>query len=95
MLKELLQWYMYMYIVALFDSLTLCWCVFSSSIGNVLCSVESPAKVTNNVEARIIVFSIEIPITNGYPVSQLYYVTWVAVVVMTYVCTYNVLPLHM
>ena len=43
-----------------------------SSIGNVLCSVENPAKVTSSVEARIIVFNIDIPITNGYPVSLLY-----------------------
>ena len=41
-----------------------------SSIGNVLCSVDDPAKVTSSIQARIIIFNIKIPITNGYPVSR-------------------------
>lgn len=41
----------------------------SYSIGNVVCSVDNPAKVTNRIEARIIIFNIEIPITIGFPVS--------------------------
>ena len=41
----------------------------SASTGSVLCSVESPVRVATRVEARIIVFNIEIPITVGFPVS--------------------------
>ena len=51
---------MYALIVALY--------ILYSSIGNVLSSVENPAKVTSRIEARVIVFNIDIPITNGYPV---------------------------
>lgn len=42
------------------------------SVGNVLCSLDHPVSVTANIEARIIVFNIEIPITVGYPVSPLH-----------------------
>ena len=39
------------------------------SVGNVLNSVDNPAKVTSCIQARIIIFNIKIPITNGYSVS--------------------------
>lgn len=57
--------------VRVFTVLFICTCVcLMCSIGNVLSSIENPAKVTSLMEARIIVFNIEIPITNGYPVSM-------------------------
>ena len=45
--------------------------IHSFSIGNVICSVDNPAKVTNRIEARILVFNIEVPITVGFPVRRL------------------------
>ncbi|KAH1010471.1 protein HBS1 [Dendroctonus ponderosae] len=38
------------------------------SIGNILCDVHYPIPVSNKFEARILVFSVAIPITKGYSV---------------------------
>ena len=56
----------------LYSLLTL---LLSDSTGSVLCSVENPVPVTTRVEARIIVFNIDIPITVGFPVSAVKSVT--------------------
>ena len=42
------------------------------STGSVLCSISEPVKVTTLIEARIIVFGIEKPITTGLPVRGLH-----------------------
>ena len=39
------------------------------SIGSVLSDVEKPARVCTVIQARVLVFDIEFPITQGYPVS--------------------------
>lgn len=51
------------------------WLLLSDSTGSVLCSVENPVPVTTRVEARIIVFNIDIPITVGFPVSAVKSIT--------------------
>ncbi|KAI9554905.1 hypothetical protein GHT06_020183 [Daphnia sinensis] len=38
------------------------------SLGSVLCDPSQPIKVTSRIEARIVIFNIDIPITKGYPV---------------------------
>lgn len=41
------------------------------STGNVLCNPENPVRVSTSLEARVIVFDVEIPITMGFPVRTL------------------------
>ena len=41
------------------------------STGNVLCNPDNPIRVSTTLEARVIVFDIEIPITMGLPVRNL------------------------
>ena len=41
------------------------------SIGNVLCNPENPIRVSTSLEARVIIFDVEIPITMGFPVRIL------------------------
>lgn len=41
------------------------------STGNVLCSPDNPVRVSTSLEARVIVFDVEIPITMGFPVRIL------------------------
>jgi len=41
------------------------------SVGSVLSEVEKPARVCTVIQARVLVFDIEFPITQGYPVSML------------------------
>ena len=41
------------------------------STGNVLCNPDNPVRVSTSLEARVIVFDVEIPITMGYPVRIL------------------------
>lgn len=38
------------------------------SVGSVLCDPTEPIRVTSRIEARIVIFNIDIPITKGYPV---------------------------
>ena len=42
------------------------------SIGSILCSIQYPVKVATKFEARVIIFNIEIPITVGYPVGDVF-----------------------
>ena len=44
-------------------------CMVYYSIGSVLSEVEKPARVCTIIQARVLVFDIEFPITQGYPVS--------------------------
>lgn len=39
-------------------------------LGSVLCDPNQPIKVTSRIQARIVIFNIDIPITKGYPVSS-------------------------
>lgn len=41
------------------------------SVGSVLCDPTEPIRVTSRIEARIVIFNIDIPITKGYPVRDL------------------------
>lgn len=43
--------------------------IFLYSIGSVLCDGNNPVRVSTNLEAQVIVFDTEIPITVGFPVS--------------------------
>ena len=38
------------------------------SLGSVLCDQSQPIRVTSRIEARIVVFNVEVPITKGFPV---------------------------
>lgn len=40
------------------------------SVGSVLCDPSQPIRVTCRIEARIVIFNIDIPITKGYPVGS-------------------------
>ena len=40
-----------------------------SSVGSVLSEVDRPAKVCTIIQARVLIFDVEFPITQGYPVS--------------------------
>jgi elongation factor 1 alpha-like protein len=42
------------------------------TIGNVLCSMDNPAKTTSKIQARVITFNMSTPITNGFPVVMHY-----------------------
>lgn len=42
-----------------------------SSVGSILSELEQPAKVCTIIQARVLIFDIEFPITQGYPVSLL------------------------
>ena len=44
-----------------------------SSVGSVLSEVDRPAKVCTIIQARVLIFDVEFPITQGYPVSFLMY----------------------
>ena len=41
------------------------------STGSVLCNPDNPVRVSTSLEARVIVFEVEIPITLGFPVRIL------------------------
>ena len=38
------------------------------SLGSVLCDTSDPIKATVKIEARIVIFNPDVPITKGYPV---------------------------
>ncbi|EFX81279.1 hypothetical protein DAPPUDRAFT_303602 [Daphnia pulex] len=38
------------------------------SLGSVLCDPSQPIKVTSRIQARVVIFNVDIPITKGYPV---------------------------
>lgn len=38
------------------------------STGSMICDIERPVKVTSVFEARLVIFSVPIPITRGFPV---------------------------
>ncbi|XP_077991183.1 uncharacterized protein LOC144445493 [Glandiceps talaboti] len=38
------------------------------NVGSVLCSPSEPIKATTRIQARVIIFNIEVPVTKGYPV---------------------------
>ena len=40
------------------------------ALGSVLCDPSQPIKVTSRIQARIVIFNVDIPITKGYPVSE-------------------------
>jgi len=40
----------------------------SISLGSVLCDPAEPIKATTKIEARIVIFNIDFPVTKGYPV---------------------------
>ena len=40
-----------------------------SSVGSILSELEQPARVCTIIQARVLIFDIEFPITQGYPVS--------------------------
>ena len=46
-----------------------CFCFSICSTGSVLCNPDNPVKVSTSLQAQVIVFDIEIPITVGFPVS--------------------------
>lgn len=39
------------------------------SLGSVLCDPSQPIKVTSRIQARVVIFNVDIPITKGYPVK--------------------------
>lgn len=39
------------------------------SLGSVICDPSQPIKVTSRIQARVVIFNIDIPITKGYPVN--------------------------
>ena len=48
------------------------------SLGSILCDPNDPVKVTNRIEARVVIFKVDIPITKGYPViNLLQFLMWV------------------
>jgi elongation factor 1 alpha-like protein len=54
--------------------LVLITCLYTTmlcSTGSVLCNPEKPIQVSASLEARVIVFDVEIPITLGFPVRIL------------------------
>ena len=55
------------------------------SVGSVLSEVEKPARVCTIIQARVLVFDIEFPITQGYPVSDVYTLQYIT----TYLCTHT------
>ena len=40
------------------------------SVGSVLCDPSQLIRVTSRIEARIVIFNVDIPITKGYPVGN-------------------------
>ena len=42
----------------------------SQTVGVVLCDPAQPVRVTTRVQARIVIFSIDLPITKGYQVRR-------------------------
>ena len=43
----------------------------SQTVGVVLCDPAQPVRVTTKVQARIVIFSIDLPITKGYQVRKI------------------------
>ena len=39
------------------------------SVGSILSELDKPARVCTIIQARVLIFDIEFPITQGYPVS--------------------------
>ena len=58
------------YLSVLFVAETILSSLSFYSAGSVLCSPDHPIRVTTRIEARVIVFNIDIPITVGFPVSD-------------------------
>lgn len=38
------------------------------SIGSVICDPLNPIRATSRIEARVVIFNVDVPITKGYPV---------------------------
>ena len=49
----------------------MCGIMSYSSVGSILSELEHPARVCTIIQARVLIFDIEFPITQGYPVSLL------------------------
>uniref|UniRef100_H2YEZ1 Tr-type G domain-containing protein n=1 Tax=Ciona savignyi TaxID=51511 RepID=H2YEZ1_CIOSA len=46
--------------------------IMKVTTGSVLCDIDNPIRAVTRIQARIIVFSIEVPITRGFPVELHY-----------------------
>lgn len=45
-------------------------CLISCSVGCVVCDPKEPIGVCTRFRARILLFNIEVPITQGFPVRE-------------------------
>nr|CAB3251919.1 HBS1-like protein [Phallusia mammillata] len=46
--------------------------IMKISIGSVVCSIDNPIRAVTRLQARIVVFNTEVPITRGFPVEMHY-----------------------
>jgi elongation factor 1 alpha-like protein len=40
------------------------------SLGYILCDPQNPIPSTSRIEARIVLFNLQVPVTQGFPVMQ-------------------------